>query len=58
MWAAAALFVLLYTFVAVLIVDLAGLRVGEGFVGVCYFDKLLLDGFITAGRGGKVSRWL
>lgn len=40
-------FVLFETLVAVLVVDLASLGFGKGFVGFGDFDKLLLDGFIA-----------
>jgi hypothetical protein len=45
---AAALLSLLEPFVAVLVVDLAGLGVGEGFVCFCYLDELLFRCFIPA----------
>ena len=50
MVATAALLPLLQAFMAVLVVDLAGLGVGESFVRLCYLDELLLGGGIpTAG---------
>lgn len=55
--ATAALLPLLEALVAVLVVDLAGLRVDEGFVGFRDFDKLVLGGRVATVRCGKsVSR--
>jgi len=54
---AAALFVLFEAFVAVLVVDAAGLGVREGFVGFGDFDEFLVRGFVASGQvcqfGGK-----
>jgi len=48
--ASAALLPLLQALMSVLVVDLAGLGVGESFVRFCYLDELLLGGGIpTAG---------
>lgn len=47
---AAALFVLFETFVAVLVVDAAGLGVREGFVGFSDFDEFLVRGFVASGQ--------
>jgi len=46
---AAALLVLLDAFVAVLVVDLAGLGLGEGVVGFGNGDKFLVGGVVAAG---------
>lgn len=48
--ATTALLPLLETLVAVLVVDLAGLRVDEGFVGFGDFDKLVLGGRVAPVR--------
>lgn len=47
--AALAALMLLKSFVAVLIVDLAGFRVREGVVGFGYLDEFLRGGFISTG---------
>lgn len=44
----AALAALFQTFVAVLVVDFAGLGVREGFVGFGYLDEFLFGGFVTS----------
>ena len=46
--AAAALLSLLQTFVAILVIDLAGLGVRERFVCLCHLYKLLLCGLISS----------
>jgi hypothetical protein len=58
-----AAFVLLEAFMAVLVVDFASLRIGEGFVGRGDFDKFLLGRLVAAGNVsfeyiymGKVKR--
>lgn len=55
--AAAALLSLLQTLVAILIVDLAGLGVDEGFVGFGDFDELVLGSIIASVRGGTSVSW-
>lgn len=47
---AAALLALLEAFVPVLVVDFAGLGVGEGFVGFGYFDEFLF-GCVVVSEG-------
>ena len=44
----AALLALLHSFVAVLVVNLAGFGVGERFIGFGDFDKLLFGGVIAS----------
>lgn len=46
--ASAALLPLFETFVAVLVVDLAGFGDGESFVCFCYFDEFLFGGFVAS----------
>lgn len=53
--AAASLLSLLQTLVAILVVDLAGLRIDEGFVGFGDFDKLVLGGIVAPVRCGTSS---
>lgn len=55
--AAAALLSLFQTLVAILVVDLAGLGVDEGFVGFGDFDELVLGGIVTAARCGISVSW-
>lgn len=43
----ATLSVLLQAFVAVFVVDLAGLGVGKGFISLCDFDELLLRSLVA-----------
>ncbi len=44
----AALLVLVKAFMAVLIVDAAGLWSGEGVVGFCYLDEFVMRGIVTS----------
>jgi hypothetical protein len=53
--AALPLLALLEPFVAVLVVDLAGLGVGEGLVGFGDEDELVVGCWVVAGEGGRAS---
>lgn len=57
MAAATALLSLLQTLVTILIVDLAGLGVDEGFVGFGDFDELVLGGVVAPVRRGTSVSW-
>jgi len=46
--ASSALLALLKTFMAVLVVDLAGFGSGKGFVGFCYLNEFLFGRFIAS----------
>ncbi len=55
---AAALLVLLDAFVAVLVVDLAGLGLGEGVVGFGDRDEFLVGGVVAAWGGVSLAQLL
>lgn len=57
MAASTALLSLLQTLVAILIVDLAGLGVDEGFVGFGDFDELVLGSIVAAVHCGTLVSW-
>lgn len=46
----AALLALLESFMSILVIDLAGFGVREGFVCFCYLDELLLGSFVASVR--------